>query len=289
MQGFNIISAQSYEAVPPQTYPELVFSIAVYPIQIYAASYILGTINNYLARTLPPAHAPLRHMHCVALAVPMAVLLPSITCSPAVGQVKKDPRTEADRKLLQSVEEYSSQRRLPMGLKNRLRRYFEFQQRKQRNDDAALQTMLPRSMQLKLALVLHNDVLTRNGKLFAGCNPYFMAQFLAQLQEVHLMPGEMLVEQFESSTNLARAPAPPRAPASAGEPPRALIAYPLAQLSASSGSAVRGDFVQGFCLEKPSGIRQPVARCHPAAYLPCSEQGARRRLRCSAWPARCLS
>ena len=154
------------------------------------ASYILGTINNYL--------------------------------------VKKDVRLEADRKLLQvrsppqrtpsgpppfahgqsatplaaqALEEYAALRKLPDNLTQRLRRYFEFQQHKQQQD-ADIQSLLPRSMKVKLARHLHADVLVRNAKLFQGCNQQFLAQLLVNLKETHMMPGEVLVRRHENTSHL---------------------------------------------------------------------------------------
>ena len=94
-QGFSVISAQNYELVVPQTWPEVLFSIVCVFVQIVIVAYILGTANHYL--------------------------------------IKKDPRMEAQRKQLRSLERYCAQRNLPASLRTRLRGYFEFQQTKQRN------------------------------------------------------------------------------------------------------------------------------------------------------------
>ena len=212
-KGFNIISAQNYESVVPQTYPEMIFSILCVPLQIYIAAYVLGTINNYL--------------------------------------VKKDARREADRRALQQLEEYCAQRRLPPALTVRLKNHVLFQQTKQRSDDVGLHRLLPRGLQMKLGLVLYEtDVVKRNAHLFRGCNQQFIANFLVELREargaargaarvlrglpraatgsgaglrrlptarrrnpnpnpnpnpaaqVHLMPGEVLVKQGDNSSQL---------------------------------------------------------------------------------------
>ena len=164
-KGFNIITAQNYEQVVPETYPELVYSIIGSFVQILVASYILGTITNYL--------------------------------------VKKDAKVEANRRQLLAVDEYCVQRALPADLCARLRQYFEFQQLKQLDDDVKVQSLLPRSLQMKVSRFLHSDVLERNGHLFAGCNAQFLNNFLVMLREVHLMPGEVLFQQNDHSRELA--------------------------------------------------------------------------------------
>jgi len=107
-KGLNIISAQNYEIVPPQTWAETICLIIGTYLQIVIASYVLGTIINYL--------------------------------------VKKDERAEMFHKQLIALEEYCTQRDLPDSLCKRLRSYYEFQQHKTKDDD--LQARWPRRMRL---------------------------------------------------------------------------------------------------------------------------------------------
>lgn len=112
-KGFNVISAQNYELVVPETYPEICFAVVCVFLQIILASYILGTINHYL--------------------------------------VKKDERVEAFRRQLQALEVYCAQRKLPESLQQRLRAYFEFQQSKRRDDDSKIMRALSATLRMKVA------------------------------------------------------------------------------------------------------------------------------------------
>ena len=116
--------------------------------------------------------------------------------------MKTDKRTEANRRQLQDLEQYCTERELNATLSRRLRAYFEFQQRKRRVADEQVMKLLPRGLYTKICAHMYTSVLERNRFLFFGCNPQFLNQVLSRLREVHLMPSELLVQQRDMSREL---------------------------------------------------------------------------------------
>ena len=154
--GFSVITAQNYEVVVPQTHPELYCSIPLVFMQIILQSYIMGTINHHL--------------------------------------IKKDERQEAFRLQMEALESYSSQRRLPEDLKQRLVQYFEFQAAKQHDDDDKVLSHLTAGLRVKVASFQYGAVMGRNMHLFAGCSSGFLANIMGSLRETFLMPGETVFQ-----------------------------------------------------------------------------------------------
>lgn len=154
----------NYEAIYPETHAEIIFSTVCIYLQLIVYAYILGTITNYL--------------------------------------VKKDVKSEMDRKQLVAVEDYCRQRSLPHTLTQKLIQYFQFQQAKKRVTDLQIVKVLPRNIRTKMCAHLYADVLSRNSHLFSGVNAQFANQLLVRLREVHIMPGEVIIRQRDMSREL---------------------------------------------------------------------------------------
>ena len=100
------------------------------------------------------------------------------------------------------LEEYGATRQLPLELRGRLRKHFEFQYQKAQEVDTGVLNLMPSSFKMKVAFYQYEDVMERNMFLFKGCNARFLNMLVVVLREMYLMPGETVIQQRDMSREL---------------------------------------------------------------------------------------
>ncbi|GMH40854.1 hypothetical protein BSKO_08758 [Bryopsis sp. KO-2023] len=156
-KGFNCLTNLGYDSYIPQRPEEFILQILVINVQIVMAAYILGTLFHYL--------------------------------------VKTDAMAEAFRLQLRALNSYCQHRNLPSNLRDRLRKYFEFQHEKVIGDDSKILKALPASLKMKVAEHDYSTVLLQNKSLFRNCNAQFLVHLMANIWEMHVMPKEVLLRE----------------------------------------------------------------------------------------------
>eukprot|EP00892_Ulva_mutabilis_P004198 jgi/Ulvmu1/214/UM001_0218.1 len=163
-KGFSVLTNLGYEVAVPQRHAEMILSIVAQNVKVVVDAYILGTLFHYL--------------------------------------VKKDPELEAARDLMASLHRYCSERGLSSDLKAKLEAYLLFQQKNSSAISKSVLHSLPRSLQARVAQVQCDSTIQRNMHLFNKCNQQFLQRFMMTLNEVSLMPEELIIKHGDMARAL---------------------------------------------------------------------------------------
>eukprot|EP00960_Hanusia_phi_P042450 755500-Hanusia_phi.AAC.2 len=161
-KGLNALSTLGYDGGIPNNIAEILSEIVVMALQIYLQGLILGTLLNYL--------------------------------------VKRNPMEEAHKEHVAQVAQFLIAKQVPNELRENVTAYFEFQYKKNMQNQAQSLISLPRSLKIKVADANYSGLLEKcamRGKPMQGCNSQFLHAFMTKLRPVYCMPGEAIVQKDE--------------------------------------------------------------------------------------------
>jgi hyperpolarization activated cyclic nucleotide-gated potassium channel 4 len=162
--GFQAMANLGYSDIVPNNFLEIAFGVICTFIQMNYYAYILGTLFQYV--------------------------------------VHKDEEAELYRKRMKGLDAYGRGRHLPLALRTRLKRHFDFMSSKaELKQQKEVMDQLPPSLVAKVAEWEHIDVVT-SVQLFAGTPEQFITMLCCKLKLKYLMPGELLFKRGDMSREL---------------------------------------------------------------------------------------